>query len=98
MKTSGEKLATLNATGQYVGSQGIEHAHVPAVQVHGQWRIENPPGQLLLTEPDFQRVYAPRNLYFLADPSPSRALVPDPVFVPLQATYRTWPTSWSQRC
>jgi Lipoprotein LpqB beta-propeller domain/Sporulation and spore germination len=87
VKTSGEKLATLTATGQYVGSQGSSTHTFQLSKVHGQWRIENPPGQLLLTEPDFKRVYAPRNLYFLADSSPSRALVPDPVFVPLQATY-----------
>ena len=86
VKATGEKLATLTATGQYVGTQGSSTYPYPfhLYQIGGQWRIENPPRQLLLTEPDFKRVYAPRNLYFLG---PSRALVPDPVFVPLQATY-----------
>lgn len=84
VKATGEKLATLTATGQYVGTQGASTYPFRLYQIGGQWRIENPPPQLLLTEPDFKRVYAPRNLYFLG---PSRALVPDPVFVPLQATY-----------
>ncbi len=85
VKATGEKLATLTATGQYVGSQGASDHTFQLYKIRGQWRIENPPGQLLLTESDFKRVYAPRNLYYLADPS--RVLVPDPVFVPLQATF-----------
>jgi hypothetical protein len=85
VKATGEKLAALTNTGQYVGTTGSSTSTFQLFKIHGQWRIENPPGQLLLTQPDFKRVYAPRNLYFLAGPSP--ALVPDPVFVPLQASY-----------
>ena len=43
---------------------------------------QNPPP---LYVSNFQRVYLPRNLYFLA-PRRRPALVPDPIFVPLQAT------------
>ncbi len=54
----------------------------------GQWRIETLPRHdinlLLLTLPDFQRDYQPRDLYFFADAS-SRVLVPDTVFIPEQA-------------
>ncbi len=84
VNATGEKLATLTATGQYVGSQGSSTYQFQLAKIRGQWRIQNPPRQLLLTQPDFKRVYAPRNLYYLADPSP--VLVPDPVYVPLQAT------------
>jgi hypothetical protein len=84
VKATGEKLATLTATGQYRGSQGSSTYWFQLAKVRGQWRILNPPRQLLLTQSDFKRVYAPRNLYYLADPSP--VLVPDPVYVPLQAT------------
>jgi hypothetical protein len=85
VKATGEKLATLTATGQYVGAQGSSFYPFYLVQAHGQWRIQDPPPRLLLPEPDFKRVYAPRNLYFLA--GLTQALVPDPVFVPQQATY-----------
>jgi hypothetical protein len=86
VNVTGEKLATLTATGQYLGTQGptTSRHQFQLEKTGGQWRIENPPSRLLLAEPDFQRVYAPRNLYYVA--SSARALVPDPVFVPLQAT------------
>ncbi len=87
VRVTGDKLATLTATGQYVAPQGSSTNtwKFQLYKIGEQWRIHNPPHRLLLTEPDFERVYAPRNLYFVA--SRSRTLVPDPVFVPLQATF-----------
>ena len=52
--------------------------------VGGQWRISKAPTDLLLTSYAFQYDYQLRNLYFF-DPTNSY-LVPDPVYVPLQAT------------
>lgn len=49
----------------------------------GQWRIAKPPTTLLLSAVDFSADYQSRNLYFF-NPSMS-ALVPDPVYVPLEA-------------
>jgi len=85
---SGQELATLTASGQYQiplasGKQAISFP-LRLMKIHGQWRIVNPPKRLLLSKSDFLRVYQPRNLYFFA--SDGRTLVPDPVFVPLQAT------------
>ena len=80
---TGEKLATLTDNGQYRGRTGSSTYSFRLFKSAGQWRIDNPPSRLLLTEPDFKRVYAPRNLYYVAS---SQSLVPDPVFVPLQAT------------
>jgi hypothetical protein len=51
---------------------------------NGQWRISSAPQYLLLTSYQFQYDYQLRNLYFF-DPTLSY-LVPDPVYVPLQAT------------
>jgi hypothetical protein len=82
---TGEKLATLTNTGQYRGTTGSSTYSFHLFRIAGQWRIDNPPSHLLLTKPDFEHVYAPRNLYYVASPAP-QALVPDPVFVPLQAT------------
>jgi len=95
VKAAGEKVATLSDTGQYRGTTGsgsdpFKRATTSSsyqfklYKIDGQWRINNPPDQLLITKADFQRVYAPRNLYYVA--SRAHVLVPDPVFVPLQAT------------
>jgi hypothetical protein len=55
------------------------------VRYHGQWRISNAWGNpLLLTSQEFAADYELRNLYFF-DPG-GLHLVPDPVYVPLQAT------------
>jgi hypothetical protein len=57
---------------------------IELVQDAGQWRISGAPPELLLTSDSFKSNYQLRNLYFF-DPT-SRYLVPDPVYVPLQAT------------
>ena len=54
------------------------------VKVGTQWRIATRPAELLLTSDSFNHDYQQRNLYFF-DPS-YRYLVPDPVYVPLQAS------------
>jgi hypothetical protein len=54
------------------------------VKVGGQWRISEAPPKLLLTNDLFKFDYQLRNLYFF-DPT-GRYLVPDPIYVPLQAT------------
>jgi Lipoprotein LpqB beta-propeller domain/Sporulation and spore germination len=53
-------------------------------KVDGQWRISQAPSYRVLTSYQFQLDYQLRNLYFF-DPTYS-VLVPDPVYVPLQAT------------
>ncbi len=83
---TGLRVATLTATGQSLVSSGSpkQNYQFTLIKNNGQWRIINPPPYLLLTQPDFQRVYQPRNLYFLA--GSGQTLVPDPVFVPQQDT------------
>jgi Lipoprotein LpqB beta-propeller domain/Sporulation and spore germination len=53
------------------------------VKLNGQWRISAAPPELLLTSDSFQNDYQLSKLYFF-DPT-SKILVPDPVYVPLQA-------------
>jgi hypothetical protein len=88
VNATGEKLASLTDTGQYRGTTGSSSYLFRLFRVAGQWRIDNPPSRLLLTKADFEHVYTPRNLYYVASPAP-QTLVPDPVFVPLQATSAT---------
>ncbi len=87
VKVTGLPVATLTDTGQYLVSSGSSSQSYDynLLKINGQWRIDTlPRSQLLLTQADFERVYQPRDLYFLT-PS-GRTLVPDPVFVPQQAT------------
>jgi hypothetical protein len=84
---SGLELAALNTSGQYEtpGSPSRRaSASFSLIKVRGQWRITNPPRRLLLSSSEFHRVYQPRDLYYFATGG-SVTLVPDPVFVPLQA-------------
>jgi hypothetical protein len=86
VKVSGVQLASISDSGQYqlVGSGPAATFVFRLTKVSGQWRILNPPNRLLLSLSEFHRVYQPRNLYYFD--STSNILVPDPVFVPLQAT------------
>jgi WD40 repeat protein len=84
---SGPVQASLSNAGSYAVPSGTSQQHpfsFTLVKYGGQWRISALPGQLLLTSSEFQADYQLRNLYFF-DPSYS-SLVPDPVYVPLQAT------------
>jgi hypothetical protein len=65
-------------------SKGGQTYAYDLVKYGGQWRIARAPNTLLLTLTEFHADYQLRNLYFF-DPS-SEHLVPDPVYVPLQAT------------
>jgi hypothetical protein len=87
VKVSGQQLATLTSAGQYlIPSPTTKQAAaitLKLMKVDGQWRIVDPPQRRLLSKSAFLRVYQPRNLYFFGA---GGVLVPDPVFVPLQAT------------
>jgi hypothetical protein len=91
---SWQELAKLNSSGQYIpaSSGGAAGQQVFTLEsVKGQWRIDGLPSagggqvshELLLPSDLFRLVYAPRNLYFYAQPA--QLLVPDPVFVPVQS-------------
>ena len=86
VEVSGQELATLTASGQYqVPPASVKQRISFALRkIGGQWRIIDPPRRLILSKSDFLRVYQPRNLYFFA--ASRGTLIPDPVFVPLQAT------------
>jgi len=84
---TGELLGGISEDGQYKAEEqgGVVSVWTASlVRVHGQWRIQNPPDRLLLSKSDVGRTFRSRDLYFF-DPSMS-VLVPDPVYVPAQAT------------
>jgi lipoprotein LpqB-like beta-propeller protein/sporulation and spore germination protein len=87
----GSVQAVLSGTGGYVAPSASAAGGAPGgpptfrlQKVGGHWRISKAPPYLVLTSYSFQYDYQLRNLYFF-DPTNS-VLVPDPVYVPLQAT------------
>jgi hypothetical protein len=88
VKVTGLPVATITGSGQYQVYSGssTKSYYFSLISINGQWRIDSLPTSqgLLLTEADFQHVYQPRDLYFLSQSG--NTLVPDPVFVPQQAT------------
>ena len=84
---SGNVQANLSGSGSYAiplaKAQGVAPTF-ELVKLNGQWRISSAPQELLLTSDLFKDDYQLRNLYFM-DPT-GKFLVPDPVYVPLQAT------------
>lgn len=87
LQVNGKLLGTISGDGQYQAAEEGARSdgwRFTVVRVRGQWRIANPPNQLLLSRNDVGRTFRSWDLYFF-DPSMS-VLVPDPVFVPAEAT------------
>jgi len=77
---TGELVGTIDQRGAFaVGGQEVYSREFRLEQVDGEWRISDPPDGLLMLEPDFERLYQRRDLYFL-DPTGSR-VVPDPRYL-----------------
>jgi hypothetical protein len=84
----GQRTATINQSGQYSYQPGAAAKFTfTLANYRGKLMITQLPANtaLLLTQSDFEEVFQPHNLYFYADNAyPSGALVPDPVYVPVQ--------------
>ena len=59
-----------------VGGTGVFTRQFTLEQVDGEWRITDPPDGLIMLQPDFERLYVARDVFFL-DPTRQR-VVPDP--------------------
>lgn len=91
---TGQELARLSGTGQYLPAPGGAQAPTEAFtlrQENGVLKIDGLPSssgktsrELLLTNDLFRLVYAPRNLYYLG--GRNNQLLPYPVYVPVQGT------------
>jgi hypothetical protein len=91
VRVTGKEQAYLQGFGSYSVPSASTQDQAPSadqvftlVKVGTQWRIAQRPGELLLTSDSFNHDYQQRNLYFF-DPA-YHYLVPDPVYVPLQAS------------
>jgi hypothetical protein len=70
-------VGTVDPRGVFsVGGTGVFTRQFNLEQVHDEWRISDPPNGLIILEPDFDRLYAERDVFFL-DPTRQR-VVPDP--------------------
>ena len=70
-------VGTVDQRGVFsVGGAGVFTRQFNLEKVNGEWRISDPPNGLIILEPDFERVYDERDVFFL-DPTGQR-VVPDP--------------------
>ncbi|MGY1632354.1 LpqB family beta-propeller domain-containing protein [Geodermatophilus sp. SYSU D01186] len=73
-------VGTVDQRGVFtVGAQEVYTREFTLTEVDGESRITNPPDGLLVLEPDFERLYERRDLYFV-DPTGQR-VVPDPRYL-----------------
>lgn len=80
VEVTGELVGTIDQRGGFtVGGQEVFSREFRLQQVDGEWRIGDPQDGLLMLEPDFERLYERRDLYFL-DPTGQR-VVPDPRYL-----------------
>jgi hypothetical protein len=90
---TGQELARLSSTGQYIPAPGGAQAPTEeftlrddkgVLKIDGLSSSGKPSRELLLTNDLFRLVYAPRNLYYLG--GRNGQLLPYPVYVPIQGT------------
>jgi hypothetical protein len=80
-------VATIDDSGKYVQSDPGHLLDVPFELAReegdpeGEWRIQDMPDELILSQLDVERTHRPFNLYYL-NPD-GTALVPDPVYLPV---------------
>ncbi|WP_153506404.1 LpqB family beta-propeller domain-containing protein [Cumulibacter manganitolerans] len=75
VRFNAKRLARVDEQGTYHLDAGAIDYGFRLKQVKGQWRIVNPPGDLVIDSKSFQSLYKDASIYF-ADPSGTR-LVPD---------------------
>jgi len=85
------------AAGNLVATPRPDTFSFALIEIGGKWRIENifldgkqQPTLLLLAQPDFERDYQPRDLYYFRTGIPpggsfAGSLIPEPVYIPLRA-------------
>jgi hypothetical protein len=70
-------VGTVDERGVFtVAGTGVFTRQFHLEQVDGEWRITDPPDGLIILQPDFERLYVARDVFFL-DPTRQR-VVPDP--------------------
>jgi hypothetical protein len=70
-------VGTVDERGVFtVGGSGVFTRQFNLEKVDGEWRISDPPNGLIILEPDFERLFLERDVFFL-DPTGQR-VVPDP--------------------
>jgi hypothetical protein len=83
----GTQLGRIGSDGQYLADpRGIDLTMHLRRNAQKQWRITDPPQELLLSRDDVNRAFRTMDLYFFA--RDAQVLVPNPVFIPLVS--RPW--------
>ena len=93
VEVTASPVGTVDDRGVFiVGGPGSFTRQFAVEEVEGEWRISDPPDGLIILEPDFERLYDEKAVYFL-DPTLQR-LVPDPRYL---ITGNSQPTALVQR-
>jgi hypothetical protein len=80
VRVTADLLGTVDPRGVFsIGSEQRFSRELALEKVGGEWRIVNPPEGLVMLEPDFERLYDERAVFFI-DPTQQR-VVPDPRYV-----------------
>ncbi|RBY89803.1 LpqB family beta-propeller domain-containing protein [Blastococcus sp. TF02A-26] len=79
VRVTADLLGTVTPGGVLTTGAGSYNYEFRLEPVSGEWRVDNPPDGLLMQEPDFERLYDQRAVYFV-DPTLQR-VVPDPRYV-----------------
>ncbi len=80
VEVTAQRVGTIDERGIFtVAGTDVFSYDFPLVEVDGEWRISDPPDDLVILESDFQRLYDPVDAFFL-DPT-QRQLVPDPRYL-----------------
>ncbi len=77
-----DRVGEVDPRGVFTVGSGLEQdffLRLTLVEVDGEWRITDPPDGLVMAQPDFQRLYDQRAVYFV-DPTLQR-VVPDPRYL-----------------
>ncbi len=75
VQVTADRVGDVDRAGAFTVSGQDYGADFTLTEVDGEWRITNPPDGLLMAQPDFQRLYDQRAVYFV-DPTRQR-VVPD---------------------
>lgn len=110
VEVSGTQLGTVDAHHAYAPGEKPFKQRIHVARSASEWRIDQPPAGLIITEADFQRLYQSVNKYYFAELGPDAGgsrvddavLVADPVYLrqridPVTTSVKALldgPTSW----
>jgi hypothetical protein len=79
VRLDGRQIGSLQRDRTYRAQDQELHKNFNLVQENGEWRINDPPGGLMVAERSFRYFYQSYDLYFIGN---GVSLVPEPIYLP----------------